>query len=156
MNNNYQYRDPKIWGPHYWFFLHSIADCYPDYPNDTIKKKYYEIIQNFPLLIPNTRISTEFSKMLDTFPIFSYLDNKISFKKWVFFIHNKMNTKLGKKTITYDSSNEYLEQHYESKQNKYDGIIKQQKTYKSVIYAAITIGFLVFIIKYVKILKPNS
>ena len=32
--------DPKIWGPQYWFVLHTIALNYPLYPNETIKKKY--------------------------------------------------------------------------------------------------------------------
>jgi len=30
--------DPKIWGPHYWFVLHSIALTYPLTPNETTKK----------------------------------------------------------------------------------------------------------------------
>ena len=35
--------DPTIWGPHYWFFLHTIAMTYPIRPNDVTKKKYYEL-----------------------------------------------------------------------------------------------------------------
>ena len=31
--------DPKIWGPHYWFFLHTIAMSYPLRPNAVTKKK---------------------------------------------------------------------------------------------------------------------
>ena len=41
--------DPNIWGPHYWFFLHTIAESYPLHPNSVTKKKYYDSIQNFPL-----------------------------------------------------------------------------------------------------------
>ena len=37
--------DPKIWGPHYWFFLHTIALNYPLYPNDISKRKYYDVIE---------------------------------------------------------------------------------------------------------------
>ena len=40
------YLDPKIWGPHYWFFLHTIAVTYPHNPNSVTKKKYYDLIQN--------------------------------------------------------------------------------------------------------------
>ena len=36
--------DPKVWGPHYWFVLHTIALKYPLNPNTTIKKKYYDFI----------------------------------------------------------------------------------------------------------------
>ncbi len=30
--------DPNIWGPHYWFFLHTIAESYPENPNQVTKK----------------------------------------------------------------------------------------------------------------------
>ena len=36
--------DPKIWGPHYWFFLHTLALTYPETPNEVIKKKYIKYI----------------------------------------------------------------------------------------------------------------
>ena len=28
-----------VWGPHYWFVLHTIALSYPIYPTNAIKKK---------------------------------------------------------------------------------------------------------------------
>ena len=61
--------EPKIWGPHYWFFLHTIALSYPNYPNTITKKKYYEFIQNMPLFIPIESISNDFSKLLDNYPV---------------------------------------------------------------------------------------
>ena len=33
----------KVWGPHYWFVLHTIALRYPKNPNDVTKKKYYDL-----------------------------------------------------------------------------------------------------------------
>ena len=59
------YLDPKIWGPHYWFFIHTVAMTYPIRPNAITKKKYYEFIQNLPLFIPVENMSGEFSKLLD-------------------------------------------------------------------------------------------
>ena len=46
------YLDPKVWGPHYWFFLHTLVMTYPHHPNTVTKKKYYEFIQNLPLFLP--------------------------------------------------------------------------------------------------------
>lgn len=88
--------DPKIWGPSYWFFLDNIAFNYPANPNDVIKKKYYEVIQNFPIFIPNNKISNEFQNLLNLYPVKPYLDNKQSLIRWVNFIHNKVNIKLEK------------------------------------------------------------
>ena len=52
--------DSKIWGPHYWFTLHTIATTYPDHPNDTIKKKYYNLFSDMPLFIPNKSMGNKF------------------------------------------------------------------------------------------------
>ena len=30
--------DAKVWGPHYWFVLFTMASCYPKNPNDVTKK----------------------------------------------------------------------------------------------------------------------
>ena len=81
---------PSVWGPHYWFTLHTIAIAYPQYPNEVTKKKYYDFIQNLPLFIPIENIGNTFSKMLDKYPVTPYLDSRDSFMKWVHFIHNKI------------------------------------------------------------------
>jgi hypothetical protein len=85
-----------IWGPHYWFFLHSIANVYPVHPNDTIKRKYYDLIVNFPVFIPNINMGDKFSQMLDEFPVTPYLKSRDSLLKWVYFLRNKYNSMLGK------------------------------------------------------------
>lgn len=86
----------STWGPQYWFFLHSIAHIYPDFPNDTIKRKYYDFITNFPVFMPNLGMANRFSKMLDEFPVSPYLRNRESLTRWVYFMHNKYNAILGK------------------------------------------------------------
>ena len=86
--------NPKIWGPHYWFFLDTVAMTYPNHPNAVTKKKYYEFVQNIPLFIPVENMASEFSKLLDKYPVVPYLDNRESFILWIWFIHNKINEKL--------------------------------------------------------------
>ena len=105
------YLDPNIWGPHYWFFLHTISMTYPIRPNSLTKKKYYEFIQNLPLFIPVEKISTEFSKLIDEYPITPYLDNRESLIRWMHFIHNKINQKLEKPEL---SLNDFYINYYNS------------------------------------------
>ena len=93
--------DPNVWGPHYWFFLHSVAHSYPDSPNAVTKRKYYDLIQNMPLFIPIPEMGDKFSNLLDKYPVSPYLDKKESFIRWVHFIHNKVNFMLGKPDISY-------------------------------------------------------
>ena len=92
---------PSVWGPHYWFFLHTVAESYPLSPNQVTKRKYYDLIQNFPLFIPNEDIGNKFSKILDKYPVTPYLDSRESFMRWMHFIHNKINVMLGKEEISF-------------------------------------------------------
>ena len=105
------YLDPKVWGPHYWFMLHTIAMSYPNYPNTVTKKKYYEFIQNLPMFLPIESIATDFSKLLDMYPVTPYLDSKDAFIRWMHFIHNKINEKLEKPKI---SLNQFYIDYYEA------------------------------------------
>jgi hypothetical protein len=91
--------NPEIWGKWYWGFLHTIAFTYPNYPNSVTKKKYYELIQSFPLFIPVESMSSNFHKLLQSYPVAPYLDNRESFIKWVHYIHNKINEQLEKPQI---------------------------------------------------------
>jgi hypothetical protein len=104
--------DPTIWGPHYWFFLMTLALSYPETPNSVTKRKYYDFIINLPLFIPNHEIGNRFSELLDKYPVSPYLDNKESFVKWVHFIHNKVNVSMGKEEISYQTAmNNYLDEY---------------------------------------------
>jgi FAD-linked sulfhydryl oxidase len=110
-----RYLDPQVWGPHYWFFLHTLAMTYPEYPSGVTKKKYYELIQNFSLFIPIEKISGEFSKLVESYPVAPYLDNRKTFVKWTHFIHNKINEKLEKPQI---SLNEFYNRYYNAYKTK--------------------------------------
>jgi hypothetical protein len=94
----------KTWGPHYWFFMMSVALSYPDFPNETTRRKYYDFFTNFSYFIPDPDMSTRFSEMLDRFPITPYLASKDSLVRWVVFIHNKYNEMLGKHEISLDEA----------------------------------------------------
>jgi|UniRef100_A0A6C0ELC5 hypothetical protein len=91
--------NPKIWGPHYWFFLFSVSLTYPHSPNNITKKKYYNLIRDFHLFIPDMKIGNEFNELIDIYPVTPYLDNRNSFVRWVNFIHNQINLKLNKPKV---------------------------------------------------------
>jgi hypothetical protein len=107
--------DSAVWGPHYWFFLHTVARTYPDAPNEISKRKYYDLIQNMPLFIPNEEMGNNFSKLLDKYPVTPYLDNKDSFIRWVHFIHNKINHTIGKEEVSYMAAMDKYNSEYKPK-----------------------------------------
>ena len=128
------YLDPKVWGPHYWFFLHTLAMTYPHHPNTVTKKKYYELIQNLPLFLPVEEISGEFSKLIDKYPITPYLDNRDSFVRWTHFIHNKINEKLEKPQI---SLSDFFVKYYDEYKSQDIKLYQYYKIREKVIYCLI-------------------
>lgn len=129
--------DPDVWGPHFWFFLHTIAISYPKRPNDVTKKKYYEFIMNLPLFLPVEKIGNDFSKLLDEYPVSSYLDSKDSLVRWMHFIHNKINEKLEKPTI---SLNEFYTKYYDEYKPKDLKLQEHYKWKQKLIYTLIVLG----------------
>ena len=134
--------DPKVWGPHMWFFINTIAMTYPNRPNAVTKKKYYDFMQNLPMFIPIEHMSGEFSKLLDEYPIQPYLDTKESFIRWVWFIHNKINEKLEKPQITL---NDFYKQYYEEYKPKNVKLAEYYKMRSKMIYAAIILALIIVI-----------
>jgi hypothetical protein len=129
--------DPNVWGPHFWFFLHTIALSYPHRPNEVTKKKYYEFIQNLPLFIPVEEIGSDFLKILDEYPITAYLDSRDSFIRWMHFVHNKINEKLEKPKITL---NDFYFNYYEEYKPKDVKFREYYKLKEKIIYTLVIIS----------------
>jgi len=137
--------DANTWGPHYWFFLHTVAESYPVHVNDVTKRKYYDLIQNMPLFIPDSDIGDKFSKMIDKYPVSPYLDNRDSFVRWVHFIHNKINNKLGKQEISLPMALEKYRAEYKPKPIVLSEKINMRKHY---IHAVLILVLLMLIYYY--------
>ncbi len=139
--------NPEIWGPFYWFVLHTIALAYPKNPNEVIKKKYYDFIHNIPLFIPIPEIGNNFSSLLDKYPVTPYLDSQPSFVKWMHFIHNKINISIGKPEITMEDAMVKYYEHYKPKVVK----SKEQKKFRErYIFVTIIIVILLLSVYFYK------
>ncbi len=134
--------DPSVWGPHYWFFLHTVAESYPETPNAVAKRKYYDLIQNMPLFIPIPEIGNKFSELLDKYPVSPYLDSRESFVKWMHFIHNKVNHHLGKLELSLPQA---LEKYRDMYKPRPIYLVEQINMRKHYLHA-IVIGMLLFAI----------
>ena len=135
---------PEVWGKHYWFFLMTVALTYPDNVNVLTKRKYYDLIQNMPIFIPNAEISKNFSNMLNEYPVTPYLDNRDSFVRWMHFIHNKFNALLGKEEISLPLALEKYRAEYKPKPFIFSERIGFRK---HIIFSALilTLFFLIYI-----------
>jgi hypothetical protein len=105
--------DPNIWGPHAWFFLHTIAINYPENPTNEIIKKYKRFISSFVEIIPCNTCKKGIKKIMFKKPLtIKILKNRELFVGWINDIHNQVNKKLGKKTFTLEESIEYYRKKY--------------------------------------------
>ena len=110
--------DPKIWGPLYWFVLHTIALSYPETPTEVSKKKFYDFYQNLPLFLPIEEIGNNFSKFLDKYPVTPYLESRQSLVRWTHFIHNKINAALNIPTLNLEEALSAYYDNYKPKEVK--------------------------------------
>jgi len=118
----------------------SIAICYPIHPNDVTKKKYYELIHNFPLFMPDSKIGNKFSDLIDKYPVTPYLDSRDSFIKWVHFIHNRVNKMTGKDEI---SLTQALKEYYYNYKPKAIRIQEELKYRQKLVFFLILLGGIV-------------
>jgi hypothetical protein len=134
------------WGPQFWFFLHAVAYNYPNNPNAITKRKYYELMQNIPLFLPDTKMGDDFAILLDKYPVSPYLDCRESLIIWMHFIHNKINVILGKQTISlYASLDNYHKQMAKNTISKEIDFYLDTKTKKQILQAFFVLVLLWFI-----------
>ncbi len=94
--------DTSKWGPHAWFFLHTVAYNYPANPTEEKKAEYRQFFTNLASILPCVYCRNSYTNFLQTYPITSeVLANHLSFNRWFYLIHSKVNEKLGKKNITF-------------------------------------------------------
>jgi hypothetical protein len=112
---------------------------YPNRPNAVTKKKYYEFIQNLPLFIPVESMSGEFSKLIDKYPVTPYLDNRESLIRWTHFIHNKINQKLEKPTV---SLNDFFITYYDAYKREDEKDILYNKIKEKILFLVLIFGMI--------------
>ena len=119
----------EVWLPQLKFILQTIALYYPKNPNEITIRKYYNLVQNLPVFFPEEPIGNNMRKILDDLPVQPYLNSKASFMKWIHFVFNKINKKLGLNTESFYESLEGYYKNYKPKEIINKEHIKQKKKY---------------------------
>lgn len=138
------YYNPKIWGPHYWFFLHTIVLIYPEYPNSITKKAYYNFFRELPRFLPVNTIASFYDKLLLKYPIVPYLDNRKTLFKWICLIHNEINKKIEHPQMSVEKAIKKYYKQYDIKKEKkeYAIIMNYIKTFLYIIVTGLLFYFI--------------
>ena len=92
---------PDIWGPPLWKFLHYLSMAYPANPTDKDKEKMLNFLQSLQEILPCEKCRISFNKHLDELNM-DDLKSDETFVKWLFNVHNKVNTSNNKPELSYE------------------------------------------------------
>ncbi len=98
--------DPKVWGRHLWYYLHTCAMNYPENPTPTDKKEMEEWLKTLPVTLPCRNCSKHYRSYIEEnasrLPeICSTRENLFNF---LVDIHNKVNARTDKEEMSYDDA----------------------------------------------------
>ncbi|ARF09954.1 disulfide thiol oxidoreductase, Erv1 / Alr family [Indivirus ILV1] len=92
--------DSDIWGPYFWFMIHSTSFEYPIKPTKNDKKQYKKFYESFKYVLPCEVCRNNYSEHLKETPIDDeVLKSRKNLFIWTVKIHNKVNILNGKKII---------------------------------------------------------
>jgi hypothetical protein len=92
----------NLWGPKYWFTLHTLSYEYPMEPTSNDKKRYYNFISSLQYMLPCSICRVNFKKNLKSSPLEDHLHSRKDLVYWVIDIHNKVNLETGKRLYTHE------------------------------------------------------
>ena len=89
----------SVWGPALWHSLHTISFNYPVNPTDTQKKDYLNFFTSLQNILPCKYCRDNYKKNLELKPLNNnVLKNRETLSRWLFDMHEIINTNLGKKS----------------------------------------------------------
>lgn len=91
--------NPLVWGPSFWFVMHTVSLNYPDSPTYAERRTHYDFYHIIRNILPCEMCRQHYRELIKQFPVQPFLDSKASLVSWVVMIHNQVNERLGKPMI---------------------------------------------------------
>jgi hypothetical protein len=105
-----------VWGPSQWHFLHTMSFNYPVNPTKMDKIRYREYMLNLKHILPCGKCRKNLVENYKKLPLkIEYMKNRESFSRYVYDLHELVNTMLNKVSgLSYDQVRERYE-HFRSR-----------------------------------------
>lgn len=88
-----------VWGPSLWHFMHIMSLNYPVHPTSEDKTHYKNFILNLHYILPCRYCRENLKNNFKTLPLQScHMKDRNSFSRYVYQLHETVNTMLGKKS----------------------------------------------------------
>jgi len=103
------YRNPSIWGPPTWFFLHSMTLALPDKVPAEQQVAIKSFMNSLAKLLPCSPCRAHLAESMSALPIDPYLASQQAMVQWMIDIHNMANNITHKQQFTKEEVlNEYV------------------------------------------------
>jgi len=96
--------DPFSWGPHLWFTMLAVATNSPNNPTYVQQRQHHDFYDSLKHVLPCTECRLHYASILKQHPISPSLASRRDLIAWVVFVHNSVNERLGKPTMTVDAA----------------------------------------------------
>jgi hypothetical protein len=119
----------NIWGSSLWHVIHCMSFNYPINPTEQDKLHYMNFIKSMKYILPCGKCRKNLVNNFKKLPItISQMQNRETFSKYIYDLHEVINTMLGKKSgLTYEKVRETYE-HFRARCQK--KTIKKKSTKK--------------------------
>ena len=105
--------DQKVWGPHTWFFLHSVTLNYPFSPTKTDKSHIVNFFKEIEDILPCSVCRRHYKNHLNKHPIRNGSRKELVY--WLIDLHNIVNIQEQKKTMSYKAVIDMYSKKYNKK-----------------------------------------
>lgn len=102
--------DPRVWGPHAWFFIETVVLSIPEDTTDT--SAYVVFLQSIKDVLPCPGCRQEYREYITTHPIPTQRKEIID---WVFTLHNTIRQRTGKQPREIQSMIDYYNAQFSQK-----------------------------------------
>jgi hypothetical protein len=111
--------DPKIWGPNFWFTLHTITFNYSVSPDEEEKERIRNFFNSLEYILPCKLCRVNYSHHIRQNPIENKLNNRKDLVFWLIDIHNMVNVQNNKPKLSYEQVISIYEKAYNKKIDLY-------------------------------------
>lgn len=134
--------DPRIWGPHAWFLMYSVAMTYPHCPKEEDKKNARVFYESLGRVLPCVACRNNFKKHISLYPLSKdALKDRVSLIKWLINVNNEVKKITKSPLITYEDTVDKYTDIFHGRQ-----VMNNTRQRSYILYTGIVLICIVFLI----------
>lgn len=98
------------WARPLWIFIYTLLATYPDHPSVETQLHTYNFLIALQAVMPCSTCAEHFLAHLSSPGFRESLKSKIGFAKWIFHVHNDINLRTNKPTLSFEQSIDVVSQ----------------------------------------------